>query len=119
MKVCTNNDEIADYGIFTECNSINNAHCVGFTRQQTEIASCALNQTLDLTFTAQEDQWYYVHVRSGELGDPIGVGSVFTIIYEEEGGDKDDDQSSDDDSAMGVSTVMALFFSALAAMTWV
>ena len=116
VSACTNNDALFDYAVFSECNSVNADHCAAYTPQQTEISSCASDDTVDLTFFASKDRYYYVHVRS-DVKDHIntfGMGTDFDIVYYEEGTDRD----VDSDSVMGVSTFFALAFSSVLAAAW-
>jgi hypothetical protein len=105
VQLCTNNGIVTDFGVFNLCNS---QDCKGFPSVNTgEIYSCAQNETLDYTFVATEDEWYYVHVRS-DIGQDLSArnGSDFTLQYLE-------DQLSpviapSDSSAMGISALYAV-----------
>lgn len=78
LKVCTNNEVITDFGVFKECNS---RKCEGWPPQTFEPANCALNQSVDFGWFAEDNVQYFVQVRA-DLVD--GVGSNFTIMYEDE-----------------------------------
>jgi hypothetical protein len=110
VQLCTNNGLITDFGVFNLCNS---KDCKGFPAVNTgEIYACAQNQTLDYTFVAQEDEWYYVHVRS-DIGDINNRnGSDFTLQYLEDAASPVI-EPSDISSAMGISALFALGLSSL------
>lgn len=104
VQVCTNNGKTTDFGVFNLCNS---QTCQGYPAVNTGlIYDCAEGNTLDYGFVAQENEWYYVHVRS-DIGDINNRdGSQFTVKYVE-------DQSSpvitpSTSSAMGLSAMFAL-----------
>ncbi|CAJ1960915.1 unnamed protein product [Cylindrotheca closterium] len=112
VQVCTNNGKITDYGVLTLCNSQN---CQGFPAVNTGlIYDCAQNNTLDYRFIAEDQEWYYVHVRS-DIGDiNARNGSKFTVQYLE---DEDDEPvATQGDSAMGLSAMFALGVSSVLAL---
>jgi hypothetical protein len=93
VKVCTNNDVITDFGVFTECNS---QLCLGAPVQTTEPSNCEDGESTDFRWFGENNVQYFVHVRS-DVAD--GVGSNFTIVYEDESLDgpiDGDDQGTDD-----------------------
>lgn len=77
VYVCTNNDKLTDYGVFTQCNT---QKCEGFPPQQTNITNCDDDEANTYSFMAENGESYYVHVRSDTL-DPEGTN--FTIWYTE------------------------------------
>ena len=69
------------------------------------IYDCAQNKTLDYKFLAEEDEWYYVHVRS-DIGDiNARNGSQFSVQYLEDANDPV--IAPKDSSSMGLSTMFA------------
>lgn len=113
VQVCSNNGKETDFGVYNLCNSQHDCH--GFPATNTGlIHDCAKNSTLDYKFAAEEDEWYYVHVRS-DIGDiKAPNGSQFTVRYLE-------DQASPvvapkGDSAMGLSALFAVGVSSILAL---
>ena len=78
VKVCSNNGVITDFGVLLECNS---RLCEGAPPQTFEVADCALGQSVDYTWFAEDNTQYFIQVRSDVID---GVGSNFTIVYEDE-----------------------------------
>lgn len=77
VKVCTNNDVITDFGVFSECNS---QLCVGAPDQLLEPSNCEEDEYTNFTWFAKRNLQYFVHVRSDVVD---GVGSNFTIVFED------------------------------------
>lgn len=95
VKVCTNNDVITDFGVFTKCNT---QLCLGHPGQTTEPSNCEDNESANFTWFAENNVQYFVHVRSDvQLNNEIG--SNFTIVYEDASldGPIDDDEPANDD----------------------
>jgi hypothetical protein len=78
VKVCTNNDVITDFGVFTECNT---QLCLGAPGQVYEPANCEDEESTDYRWFAEDNVQYFVHVRSDIVN---GTGSNFTIVFEDE-----------------------------------
>ena len=76
VYVCTNNEQITDFGVFETCNT---QICVGAPGQQTEPANCDEGDAQVYEFEAELGEDYFVHVRA----DVAPVGSNFTIWYTE------------------------------------
>eukprot|EP00980_Cylindrotheca_fusiformis_P004601 scaffold982_cov139-Cylindrotheca_fusiformis.AAC.14 len=111
VQLCTNNDKVTDFGVFLACNS---QLCKGFPPVNTgEIFDCAQNKTLDYTFAAQEDTFYYVHVRSDIESVDNPNGSQFTVGYLEDEDDPIIAPKDDISSVKGISAVFAVGLSAL------
>lgn len=112
VQLCTNNGIITDFGVFNLCNS---QDCKGFPPVNTgEIFDCAQNSTLDYTFVAEEDEWYYVHVRS-DIGDAANpTGSDFTVGYLED--EESPVIAPSGSSAMGVPKFFAIGLSSFMAL---
>eukprot|EP00934_Nitzschia_sp_Nitz4_P005350 Nitzschia sp. Nitz4//scaffold8_size234185//86340//87036//NITZ4_001253-RA/size234185-augustus-gene-0.261-mRNA-1//-1//CDS//3329559794//5340//frame0 len=77
VMVCTNNDVITEFGVFPDCNS---RDCTASHPQTYEPALCELGEWVNVTFFAEDNEQYFVHVRSDVAN---GVGSNFTIMYED------------------------------------
>jgi len=103
VQVCTNNGKETDFGVLTLCNS---QTCKGYPAVNTGlIYDCSQNKTLDYKFLAEEDVWYYVHVRS-DIGDiNARNGSQFSVQYLEDANDPV--ITSKDSSSMGLSAMFA------------
>jgi hypothetical protein len=97
VKVCTNNDVITDFGIFTECNS---QLCLGSPAQTFEAANCEASESVDYRWFAENNIQYFVHVRSDVID---GIGSNFTIVFEDESldGPVDDDEVGNGQGTVG------------------
>lgn len=78
VNVCTNNEQITDFGVFRTCNTQN---CLGAPPQQRVIADCEAEESNEYKFIGNEGESYYIHVRSDVFFE--GVGSNFTIWYTE------------------------------------
>mmetsp|Transcript_364 Transcript_364/g.532 ORF Transcript_364/g.532 Transcript_364/m.532 type:complete len:188 (-) Transcript_364:1093-1656(-) len=112
VQVCTNNGKTTDFGVLTLCNS---QDCKGFPAVNTGlIYDCAQNNTLDYRFVAEEQEWYYVHVRS-DIGDiNARDGSQFTVQYLED--ENDPVVAPQVSSAMGLSAMLSLGVSSVLAL---
>lgn len=75
VHVCTNNDVVPSFGVFGDCTG---EDCVGYTEPQQVIPACSANVTSSLSFLAEMDVLYHLHVRS-ELALE---GSDFAIWYD-------------------------------------
>ena len=97
VKVCTNNDVITDFGVFTECNT---QLCLGAPDQTFEAANCEDDKSVDYRWFAETGVQYFVHVRSDVID---GIGSNFTIVFEDESldGPVDDDEITNGQGALG------------------
>jgi hypothetical protein len=111
VYVCTNNDKITDYGVFSVCNT---QRCEGAPDQLTEPANCADDEANIFTFFAEDGEDYFVHVRSDTL-DP--EGSNFTIWYTEPSDEPTMAPSGAANIAIMMSSRPAEFFSILAMTT--
>jgi len=78
VNICSNNDKLTDFGIFSACNTQN---CLGFPPQQKVVSDCAADESNEYAFVAEDGESYYVHVRSDVVFE--GAGSNFTIWYTE------------------------------------
>ena len=74
INLCTNNEQITDFGVFRKCNTQN---CLGAPAQQLVIADCEKEETNEYKFIANDGESYYVHVRSDVLFE--GVGSDVSL----------------------------------------
>jgi hypothetical protein len=101
VYVCTNNDKLTDYGVFTQCNTQN---CQGHPPQQANVTSCDEDEANIYSFLAANGESYYVHVRSDTL-DP--EGSNFTIWYTEPSDEPSAAPLSGAASRRGVATTTA------------
>mmetsp|Transcript_20220 Transcript_20220/g.47359 ORF Transcript_20220/g.47359 Transcript_20220/m.47359 type:complete len:211 (-) Transcript_20220:604-1236(-) len=78
VNLCTNNDKLTDFGVFTYCNT---QKCLGAPPQQKEVTNCDADESNEFSFLALNGNSYYIHVRSDVLFE--GEGSNFTIWYTE------------------------------------
>lgn len=78
VNVCTNNEQITDFGVFRACNTQN---CLGAPPQQRVVANCDAEESNEYVFFGNEGESYYIHVRSDVFFE--GVGSKHTIWYTE------------------------------------
>jgi hypothetical protein len=80
LSVCTNNNIIAQFGVFDQCNGNNANACHGFSPQTTEPQNCEEGEAVDYSWIAEDGESYYVHVRSNWSQD--NGGAQFTIVYD-------------------------------------
>merc|ERR1712087_94735 len=78
VNVCTNNEQITDFGIFRACNTQN---CLGGPPQQMIVTKCDDDESNEYVFFGNEGESYYIHVRSDVVF--TGVGTMHTIWYTE------------------------------------
>jgi len=78
INVCTNNEQLTDFGVFRACNTQN---CLGAPLQQFVVSNCDAEETNEYAFLANDGESYYIHVRSDVVFE--GKGSNFTIWYTE------------------------------------
>mmetsp|Transcript_9559 Transcript_9559/g.23816 ORF Transcript_9559/g.23816 Transcript_9559/m.23816 type:complete len:205 (+) Transcript_9559:120-734(+) len=78
VNVCTNNEQLTDFGVFRACNTQN---CLGAPPQQFVVANCDDEESNEYVFFGNEGESYYIHVRSDVVFE--GVGTKHTIWYTE------------------------------------
>jgi hypothetical protein len=76
VNLCTNNDQITDFGIFNTCNTQN---CLGAPPQQLQATDCNGEESNTYAFLAEKGESYYVHVRSDVVFE--GEGSNVSFFF--------------------------------------
>lgn len=74
VNVCTNNDQITDFGVFRACNTQN---CLGAPPQQRISTSCENDESNEYKFFGNEGESYYIHVRSDVVFEGVGSNVSF------------------------------------------
>ena len=76
VSVCNENEVLTDFGVFFNCND---QVCLDHPPQQDELSLCREGKAITLSFLAEEDEDYHIHVRGDTVGS--GKGAQFTIMY--------------------------------------
>lgn len=74
VNVCTNNDQITDFGVFRACNTQN---CLGAPPQQLIATSCENDESNEYKFFGNEGESYFIHVRSDVVFEGVGSNVSF------------------------------------------
>ncbi len=70
VNVCTNNEQLTDFGVFRACNTQN---CLGAPPQQFVVANCDDEESNEYVFFGNEGESYYIHVRSDVVFEGVGT----------------------------------------------
>ena len=76
VNVCTNNEQITDFGIFRACNTQN---CLGGPPQQMIVTKCDDDESNEYVFFGNEGESYYIHVRSDVVFTGVGTMVGFAL----------------------------------------
>lgn len=74
VNVCTNNEQITDFGVFRACNTQN---CLGGPPQQRVLSNCDADESNEYVFFGNEGESYYIHVRSDVVFEGVGSNVSF------------------------------------------